>query len=34
MGENFNPEINENLRFISKLGVGGLMNKQHWGKIY
>ena len=34
MGENFNPEINENLRFISKLGVGGLMNKQHWGKNF
>ena len=34
MGENFNPEINENLKFISKLGVGGLMNKQQWGKNF
>lgn len=34
MGENFNPEINENLKFISKLGIGGVMNKQQWGKNF
>ena len=34
MGENFNPEISENLKFISKLGVGSVMSKQEWGKNF
>ena len=34
MNEKYNPEINENLKFIEKLGIGGLMNSQHWGKSF
>ena len=34
MSENFNPEINENLKFISKLGVGTFMNSKNWEKNF
>mgnify|MGYP001160098614 CR=1 FL=1 len=34
MNEKYNPEINENLKFIEKFGIGGLMNSQHWGKSF
>ena len=34
MNEKYNPEINENLKFIEKLGIGGLMNSQHWEKAF
>ncbi len=34
MGERYNPEIKENLKFISKLRAGGLMNTTDWGKNF
>jgi len=34
MSEKFNPEISENLKFISKLGVGTFMNSKNWEKNF
>ena len=34
MDEKYNPEISENLKFISKLGAGAIMNNKDWGKNF